>query len=109
MPEGLKFDQEKTRLELVPPEIVEAIGQIMTFGANKYGDFNWAYGINYSRVIGALLRHLYSFIRGEINDPESGKPHLWHAACNLAFLITFESRPEQYSQFNNLFYHKKKE
>ena len=72
------------------------------------GDFNWASGINYSRVVGALLRHLYAFIKGEVNDPESGKPHLWHAACNLAFLITFESQPEQYQQFNNLFYHHKK-
>jgi len=102
MTEGKKFDENKNRLELLPPEFVEAISQILTFGANKYGSYNWMKGIKYSRVVGALLRHIYAFLKGEKLDPESGMPHLWHAGCNLAFLIYFETYPDSYSDLNNL-------
>ena len=35
----------------------------------------------------ALLRHLMAYQAGEVNDPESGMPHLWHVATNAAFLV----------------------
>ena len=31
--DGLKHDGGKPRLDLVPPEIIEAVGTVMTFGA----------------------------------------------------------------------------
>ena len=36
--DGLKHDGGKARLDLVPPEIIEAVGEVMTFGAQKYGE-----------------------------------------------------------------------
>jgi len=39
MPEGLKFDGEKCRMELFPPDAYEEICNIFTFGAKKYGDY----------------------------------------------------------------------
>jgi hypothetical protein len=38
---GRKNDNGKVRLELVPPELLFAVGQVLTFGANKYADRNW--------------------------------------------------------------------
>ena len=90
--QGTKFDQDKLRLDLVPPEVITALGTILTFGANKYGDRNWEKGIDLGRVYGALQRHLNAYWSGELIDPETGKSHLWHAACNIAFLITYEAR-----------------
>lgn len=107
MEQGKKFDQGKVRLDLVPPEVTEAIGVILTFGANKYGDHNWRAGLNYSRVLGALKRHLLAFEKGEKLDEETGKPHLWHAACCLSFLISYEAHPEVYSEFDDLYYYEK--
>lgn len=100
--EGLKFDSEKTRLELLPPELLFAVGDILTFGAKKYADRNWELGMKWSRVFGALNRHLWSwwggklpttksFLFGEL-DMETGRSHLWHAGCCIAFLITYEER-----------------
>lgn len=102
MSQGTKFDKGKNRIELVPPEIIEGIAQVLTFGAGKYGDFNWRKGLEYSRVVGALLRHIFAYMRGEREDPETGLSHLQHAACNLAFLVTFETYPKEFSRFNNL-------
>lgn len=54
--DGLKHDGEKYRLDLVPPEIIEAVGGVMTHGI----------------------------------DEDSGFPHLWHIACNVAFLLELD-------------------
>lgn len=91
-PEGKKFDQEKTRYDLLPPELLEGIASVLTFGAAKYGDRNWELGMHWHRPFGALMRHMWAWWRGETKDPESGLSHLWHAGCCLAFLITYESR-----------------
>jgi len=89
---GIKFDSGKNRLELIPPEIVFAIGDVLTYGAQKYVDRNWEMGMKWSRIFGAMMRHMWSWWRGEKYDSESGYPHLWHAACCVAFLITYEQR-----------------
>jgi hypothetical protein len=92
MTEGRKDDSEKIRLELVPPELLFGVGSILTFGAKKYEDRNWELGMNWSRVFGALMRHMWAWWGGEKVDPESGKSHLWHAGCCIAFLIAYEER-----------------
>ena len=89
---GVKYDADKIQLELIPPELIFGVGEILTFGAKKYAPRNWELGMDWSRPFGAILRHLWSWWRGESVDPETGKSHLWHAGCCLAFLITYEQR-----------------
>lgn len=89
---GHKDDRGKVRMELIPPELLEAVGDILTFGAEKYADRNWEYGMKWSRPFGALMRHMWAWWRGENNDPETGRSHLWHAACCIAFLVAYEAR-----------------
>lgn len=87
-----KFDQDKVRMELLPVEALEGTARILTFGAKKYAPRGWEKGIAYSRVYGALLRHMTAWWKGENQDPETGESHLHHAACCIAFLQTFEAR-----------------
>lgn len=100
--EGRKDDSGKVRMELVPPELMFAVGTILTFGADKYEDRNWEKGMSWGRVFGALMRHMWAwwggkgpvtknFLFGELDD-ETGHSHLWHAACCLTFLIAYEER-----------------
>jgi hypothetical protein len=56
------------------------------------GDRNWEHGMKWSRVYGALLRHLTAWWGGEDKDPETGRSHLWHVACCVTFLLTYEMR-----------------
>ena len=99
---GIKYDADKVRMDLLPPELLFAVAEILTFGAKKYADRNWEKGMSWGRVYGALMRHLWawwggkgpttkSFLFGDL-DAETGKSHLWHAGCCIAFLIAYEER-----------------
>lgn len=92
MSEGRKDDSEKLRMELLPPELLTAVADILTFGAKKYDDRNWEKGMAWSRPYAALLRHMLAWWSGEEHDPETGRSHLWHAGCCIAFLIAYEQR-----------------
>lgn len=91
MEQGLKNDVEKTRLELLHPTFLVAVAKVLTFGAKKYASWNWYKGIDYGRIYGAAQRHLNAWWAGENLDSETGYSHLWHAACELMFLIVFEA------------------
>jgi hypothetical protein len=88
-PQGVKHDAGKLRWDLLPWGAVGLVVEIVTFGAAKYGDRNWENGIQYSRVFAATQRHLTAWWQGEDLDPESGKSHIAHVACNVLFLLTF--------------------
>lgn len=80
----------KVRTDLFPPTALYGISTVFTYGAAKYDDWNWAKGLQYSRLYGALQRHLLSWYMGQDLDPETGFSHLWHAGCNIAMLIHTE-------------------
>ncbi len=82
-----KKDKGKVMVELVDPQFIIDIGKVLTFGAVKYEVENWRKGLPWKRTLGAVLRHILAWARGEDNDPESGLSHLSHAACNLMFLL----------------------
>jgi hypothetical protein len=90
--EGMKDDSGKARYDLLAPEALSGLVDVLTFGARKYADRNWERGIAFSRVFGAVMRHLWAWWRGEDNDPETGLSHLDHAACCIHFLSTYTKR-----------------
>lgn len=90
--QGTKHDTGKIRLELLSVPALNAIAEVMTFGAKKYADHNWRKGFDWSRLYGAALRHLTAHMSGEDKDPESGLSHLAHLGCCVMFLLEHESR-----------------
>jgi hypothetical protein len=84
---GLKFDGDKPRMDLLDPEALDELAKVLTFGAKKYCDENWRKGISYRRLLAAALRHVFAFMRGEDNDPETGLSHMAHAMCCAMFVI----------------------
>lgn len=86
-----KTDKDKPRLDLVPPAIIEAVGAIRTYGVSKYGEnTNWE-KVEKHRYRAALIRHLCGYLHDPKSvDEESGLLHLWHMACNIAFLCELE-------------------
>lgn len=87
---GTKHDADKVRLELLSTVAMERTARVLTFGAKKYGEHNWRKGFKWSRLIGALLRHLFAWVCGQDKDPETGLSHLDHAACCIMFLQEHE-------------------
>jgi len=86
-----KADAGKPRLSLVPTDIITAIARVREYGNAKYGDpANWKQ-VEPERYRVAAFRHLLAYIKDPSSkDEESGLPHLWHQACNVAFLIAME-------------------
>lgn len=92
---GRKDDKGKSRVDLVDPEFLLGLGNVLGFGASKYAAHNWRNGINASRLIAAAYRHLGAINAGEDLDPESGLPHVHHLGCCIQFLDwTLRHRPE---------------
>lgn len=90
--QGLKYDGEKIRFELLAGDALRGTAKVLTFGAKKYKDRNWEKGINYSRVFGALQRHLWSWFQGDDIDEETSINHLHHASCCIMFLQAYIER-----------------
>lgn len=97
-PEHAKKDDikdNKVMMQLLPPLAQERIAEVFTFGARKYDGWNWSKGMEYSRLYGALNRHMGAWYKGEDLDLETGKSHLAHAGCCLMMLLEMaELKPE---------------
>lgn len=87
-----KADGGKARLTLVPRKILFDIARIREYGNKKYGDpENWR-SVEPERYKDAMMRHMCAYLDDPDGvDEESGLPHLWHLACNIAFLCEMEN------------------
>lgn len=88
-----KQDYGKAKLSLVPRRIIWDVAAIREYGNNKYPDGgadNWR-GVEPERYRDAAYRHFLRYLDDPKSvDSESGLPHLWHLACNIAFLCEME-------------------
>jgi hypothetical protein len=68
--------------------VVGEVIEVLEMGAAKYSPDNWKYVANSEqRYYDAAMRHIMARQSGEINDPESKRPHLAHALCCLTFWL----------------------
>jgi len=91
--EGVKYDAGKPSIARLPSRAVFEIARVFKHGADKYDDTNrlddnnWRYGMRWSRLHDAALRHIFAHKQGEDLDQDSGLNHLAHAACSLMMLL----------------------
>lgn len=86
---GKRYNEGKTRHDLVPTFAQEQYAKVLTMGAEKYGDHNWQKGMAWTKVLASMIRHLEAIKRGEDIDPESGLYHSAHIMCNAAFFTEY--------------------
>ena len=84
-----KDDDSKVRYDLIDPWALHALAEVYTYGAKKYAPRNMDKGTAWSRYFGAAMRHMWAWQRGEDIDPESGLPHLAHAAWSMFTLFRY--------------------
>jgi hypothetical protein len=89
---GYKKDEGKTRMDLIPVDVLEELGKVYTMGALKYADRNWEKGMHWGRVYAALLRHLFAWWGGENIDKESGLSHMAHVIWGAFTLLAYSKR-----------------
>ena len=89
--DGMKFDADKLRFDLIPPAAERQLARVLTFGAKKYGPNNWQRVENgQERYMAAALRHINAHRAGVYLDTESMLPHLAHAMSCLAFMLALD-------------------
>lgn len=90
----VKHDDGKPCFHLLATlsDALDEVHKVLECGAVKYSANNWARGTNWLRYWNAAMRHLWSWVRGENVDPETGLSHIAHAACCLLFILAYECR-----------------
>ena len=83
------YSKGKSQIHKVPLELLEGVAEVLEYGSQKYEDYNWTHGTNWSEFTGSAARHLWKWFWLEDNDTESGLHHLKHVACNIAFLLYY--------------------
>ena len=95
MTDGVKHDEGKPRLGLMPPGTMTRIGRVMTECLTRdespYIEGSWK-TVSKSRYVDALLRHVDAILSGEVADTGSGLPHIDHVLVNAAFLSWMEEK-----------------
>lgn len=89
---GVKLDAGKLRHDLLPPDALNEVARIFTFGAEKYAARNWEKGMDWGRVYAAQQRHMMAFWGGEMYDPETGMLHTAHATFGTLVLTAYSLR-----------------
>lgn len=92
---GGQKESTDERWDLMPMEALGQIARVYGMGAKKYDDHNWRKGYKWGLSFSSMEHHLRAWQSGQDNDPESGLPHLAHAAGHCLTLLTFgEEHPE---------------
>ena len=87
-----KDTNRKSRLDLIEPEFLTELGHVLRFGAEKYAELGYrTHPIPTREYLGAAIRHIYKYLSGEKNDPESGYSHLAHATASLMMAYVLKS------------------
>lgn len=92
--DGAKHDAGKDPWHLLPWGPVREVVRVLAHGAKVYAPNNWQkVKSGRDRYFNATMRHLFAWEGGELLDPDSGLPHLAHAATNVLFLLWAELNP----------------
>lgn len=92
----VKADSGKPQLTLVPRQILYCIAKVREYGTLKYKDPNNWKRVEPQRYRDAAFRHFLAYLDDPDGaDEESGLPHLWHLACNIAFLCEMEGAEKE--------------
>jgi len=87
---GRKDDSGKPPMALIPPIALEAMARAFQNGL-KYGQYNYMRGLEATRIVSALMRHVSKWNGGEELDKESGVHHLGHAGACICMLLHLQS------------------
>ena len=63
---GLRFNQGKTRHDLVPVFAQEQYARVLTKGSEKYAERNWEFGMKWSKVIASMKRHIHRYLQKQV-------------------------------------------
>lgn len=94
--------RKDARFGLIPTEAMWEVARCYGIGAEKYDDWNWALGYNYSLSIDALERHLNLWKGGEQID-EAGFHHLSAVVFHALTLMDRELHAPEFDDRRDIY------
>jgi len=80
---------------LIPTRPLTELAKLYATGAAKYSPRGWEAGMEWSRVVDPMFRHLLKWLRGEKYDQVDGQHHLIAVAWACFALVEYEeTHPE---------------
>lgn len=98
---ALRYDDGKSRVDLIDPNFILALGDHYQRGAKKYAERNWEKGMLFSRCYASAQRHLLAFWSGEDTDAETGTLHVVAVAWNMAAIHHYMNDPALREKFDD--------
>jgi hypothetical protein len=89
---GGEKGQKPAQMSTVDAVALLKLAEVGGYGGRKYEPHNYLRGYAWSLSLDALFRHILAFESGEDFDPESGLPHVTHAAWHCLALTSFMVR-----------------
>lgn len=86
---GGKGSRLPVRMSLIPPKVLLALGEVFTYGANKYGDDNWR-KLSTREHLDHCMLHVLAYQAGDTQDE-----HLKHALTRLSMALAQEIDPTE--------------
>jgi hypothetical protein len=81
----------KLRWDLLPLAEIEDIVRVYTEGAKKYADNSWQdIPDGFNRYLGATMRHLVAYTKGERFDSDTGCMHLAQVVWNAIAMLYYD-------------------
>jgi hypothetical protein len=99
---GMRFNAGKNRIDLLPPEWIWALADVMTQGAKKYDERNWEKGMDWSAMIGCIQRHLAKFQTGQRYDGKEFNKELGTTGCHELAMVAWNALALMYYDIRNV-------
>jgi len=89
---ALKYDDEKPDMSMLPASAKIGIARAFMDGERKYGRYNYLKGMDWTKLLSAVDRHVTAFTDGEDLASDSKLNHLYHAGAGIMMLIEYYER-----------------
>jgi hypothetical protein len=76
---------------LIPSGPLAALAHVYKIGADKYSPRGWESGMEWSRIVDPMFRHILAWMRGEKYDKTDGQHHLASVAWACFALMEYEN------------------
>lgn len=85
---------------LIPQAPLAELARLYATGAAKYSPRGWEAGMEYSRIIDAMDRHMAKYLAGERYDAVDGQHHMAAVAWGAFAIMEYERTHPEFNDIN---------
>jgi hypothetical protein len=91
---ALRYNKGKLAWGLIHWKCLSFMVEVLMFGAQKYAPNDWKKGMNRTKLLESMQRHVSALFDGETHDEDSKFHHIGHVMCNCMFYAFYVLNPE---------------